>query len=96
MKRKGDKLYVKWKGYDSCFNSWIDKKHIINDWIFPEPISLGGGAKVELEFSNYATKVDWNAAGVDTSKFAEKVDLVYLKSNVDKLDMINYKMFLLI
>ena len=25
-KRKGDKLYVKWKGYDSSFNSWIDKK----------------------------------------------------------------------
>ena len=22
-KRKGDKLYVKWKGYDSSFNSWI-------------------------------------------------------------------------
>ena len=21
----GDKLYVKWKGYDSSFNSWIDK-----------------------------------------------------------------------
>ena len=26
LKRKGDKLYVKWKGYDSSFNSWIDKK----------------------------------------------------------------------
>ena len=24
MQRKGDKLYVKWKGYDSLFNSWID------------------------------------------------------------------------
>ena len=24
MQRKGDKLYVKWKGYDSSFNSWID------------------------------------------------------------------------
>ena len=29
IKRKGDKLYVKWKGYDSSFNSWIDKKDII-------------------------------------------------------------------
>ena len=29
MKRKGDKLYVKWRGYDSSFNSWIDKKDII-------------------------------------------------------------------
>ena len=26
LKRKGDKLYVKWKGYDNSFNSWIDKK----------------------------------------------------------------------
>ena len=26
LKRKGDKLYVKWKGYDNHFNSWIDKK----------------------------------------------------------------------
>ena len=26
IKRKGDKLYVKWKGYDSSFNSWIDEK----------------------------------------------------------------------
>ena len=29
IKRKGNKLYVKWKGYDSSFNSWIDKKDII-------------------------------------------------------------------
>ena len=24
--KKGNKLYDKWKGYDSSFNSWIDKK----------------------------------------------------------------------
>ena len=29
IKRKGDKLYVKWKGYNSSFNSWIDKKDIM-------------------------------------------------------------------
>ena len=29
IKRKGDKLYVKWKGYDGCFNSWTDKKDIV-------------------------------------------------------------------
>ena len=28
IKRKGNKLYVKWKGYNS-FNSWIDKQDII-------------------------------------------------------------------
>ena len=29
IKRKGDKLYVKWKGYDNLFNSSIDKKDIV-------------------------------------------------------------------
>ena len=29
IKRKGDKVYVKWKGYDNSFNSWIDKKNIV-------------------------------------------------------------------
>ena len=29
LKRKGDKLYVKWKGYDNRFNSWIDKKDLM-------------------------------------------------------------------
>ena len=28
-KRKGDKLYLKWKGYNNLFNSWIDKKDIV-------------------------------------------------------------------
>ena len=26
IRRKANKLYVKWKGYDNRFNSWIDKK----------------------------------------------------------------------
>ena len=26
IKRIGNKLYFKWKGYDNSFNSWIDKK----------------------------------------------------------------------
>ena len=29
IKRKGDKLYVKWKGYDNSFNSCIDKKDLV-------------------------------------------------------------------
>ena len=38
--------------------------------------------------SNYATKADLkSSADVDTSKFAKKVDLANLKSNVDKLDI---------
>ena len=29
IRRKGDKLHVKWKGYDNSFNSGIDKKDIV-------------------------------------------------------------------
>ena len=29
IKRKSDKLYVKWKAYYNSFNSWIDKKHLV-------------------------------------------------------------------
>ena len=48
---------------------------------FPEP-----RVKIESHLSNYATKTDLkNATSVDTSKFAKKVDLAILKSNVDKL-----------
>ena len=27
--KKGDKIYVKWKGYDNSFNSWISKASLI-------------------------------------------------------------------
>ena len=29
LKRKGDKLYIKWKGYNSSFNSWINKEDLV-------------------------------------------------------------------
>ena len=29
FKRNGDKLYVKWKGHDNSFNSWVDKKDLL-------------------------------------------------------------------
>ena len=55
---------------------------------FPKPIPLGGNAKIKLDLSNYPTKADLrNATGVDTSKFAEKVDLASLKLEIDKLDI---------
>ena len=55
---------------------------------FPEPKSSGGRVKIELDLSNYATKSDLkNNTGVDASKFAKKVDLANLKSNVNKLDI---------
>ena len=30
LKRKGDELYAKWKGYGNSFHSWIDKKDLVN------------------------------------------------------------------
>ena len=29
IKKKDDKLYIKWKGYDGSFSSWIDKTDIV-------------------------------------------------------------------
>ena len=29
IKRKGDRLSVKWKSYDNLFNSWIDKIGVV-------------------------------------------------------------------
>ena len=55
---------------------------------FPKLNSLGANVKVELDLSNYATKTDLkNATGVDTSSFAETIDLANLKADVDKLDI---------
>ena len=43
LKKKGDKLYKKWKVYNNSFNSWIDKNdlvrfyHIKMSQYFPKP-----------------------------------------------------------
>ena len=74
LKRKGDKLYVKWKGYDSRFNSWIDKKRsqtflkdtsckqrIKMSHYFPKSFrSFGRNINVKVGLSNYATKTNLN------------------------------------
>ena len=71
------------------FNSWTDEKDLT--WMseyFLKPNSLGANVKVDLNFSNYATKTYLkNSAGVDRSSFAKKADLAHLKSYVDKLDI---------
>ena len=44
--------------------------------------------KIELDLSNYATKVDLKiSADVDTPKFAKTVDLAGLIPEVDNLDI---------
>ena len=67
LKRKGDKLHVKWKGYDNRFNSWISKKwsHIKMSQYFPKLFrSFGRNINVKVNLSNYARKTDlkmWHA-----------------------------------
>ena len=65
IKSKVDKLYVKWKGYNNSFNSWIDKKHLV--WFyhikisqyFPKPFrSFGRNINVKVDLSDYPTKAD--------------------------------------
>ena len=44
IKKIGDKLYVKWKGYDDSLNIWIDKKDIDKmSQCFPKPYEHFGG-----------------------------------------------------
>ena len=63
------------------FNSWIDKKYIIEmSEYFLKPKSFRANMKLQLDLSK-------NAAGVDTSDFAKKTDLTSLKSDMDKLDI---------
>ena len=54
----------------------------------PKTKFLGGNVMVVLDLSNYATKSELkNSTVVDIYKFAEKMDLSNLKSDVDKLDI---------
>ena len=83
-------MYVKSKGCDSRFKSWIDKKGLIKK-TFPKLFrSFGGIINVKIDLSNYATKIDLkNAAHVDTSSFSLKSNLASLKAEVDKLALTN-------
>ena len=59
---------------------------------FPEPKSLGGRVKVELDLSNYAAKAIQKMKQVLIHQnLIKKVDLANLKSNVDKLDTDKFK-----
>ena len=84
IKKKGDKLYVKWKGYDNPFNSSIDKKDFVNEYIkmSPKPDeTFGGDINVKVDLFNYATKTDLkNILKVDISDFTLKSYLAFLKT----------------
>ena len=58
IKRKGDKLYFKWKA--NSFNSWIDKKDIayMSEY-FIKPKPLRGIVKIKLKL-NYIKIIHQN------------------------------------
>ena len=88
IRRKGDKLYVKWKGYDvRCLKT---RFHLIKmSQYFSKPHEpFGEYINVKVDLSNYATNADIkNILHVDTSSFALKTNLANLKTKVDKLDI---------
>ena len=55
---------------------------------FPKPQSHEENIKVKIDLRNYTTKEDIkNITHVDTSSFALKTNLSYLKTELDKLDI---------
>ena len=95
IKRKDNKLYVKWNGYDNSFNSCIDKRGLA--WFYsikvsqysPEPYEpFRRDIKVKVDLSNYATKADIKTISYfDASGFALKSNSASLRTEVDKLDI---------
>ena len=85
IKRKRDKLFVKWKGFDSSFNSWINKK----DLVYYCSIKMSQYFRnSNFSKSNYPAKKDFKSIShVHTSNFALKTNLANLKTEVDKLDI---------
>ena len=89
IKKKGDKLYVKWKVYDNSLNRWIGKKDLVQmSKYFPKPYKpFGRDINVKVDLSNYASKTDLkNVSHVDVSSFALKSNLASLKTEIDKID----------
>ena len=57
INKKGDKLYIKCRDYNS-FNRWIDKKYIFTQKSVTFHLMIIAKRKFELDWSNYATKSD--------------------------------------
>ena len=90
IKRKGDKLYAKWKGHYNSFNGWIHKKDLIKSvsQYFSPYRSSGRYIQVKLDLSSYAAKSDLkNITHVHGSVFTSKINLASLKTKVNKLDI---------
>ena len=88
IKRKVNKSYVKWKGFDNSFNSWIDRKDIdilykVSQCFCKPYEHYSGNVKVELDLSNYATKADLKGG----TNLPTKSDLARLKAKLHKIDI---------
>ena len=73
IKKKGNELYVKWKGFDNSLNSWIYTKrhHYVEMSYYAEPSHSRNKVKVELDLPNYAIKSEVKKPTVvDKSEFA--------------------------
>ena len=90
IKKKGNKLYVKWKVMIIHLIAGLIKKTTYKMiQYFPKPYGpFGRDINVKIDLSNYATKTDLKGAiGIDTSNLAVKSNLVKLKAEVDKIDV---------
>ena len=79
IKKKGDKLYVKWKRYNNSFNSWIDKKWIgtgVDTLDFPKKTDLANWKSNIHKLKTYKLK-----------NVPRQVVLSKLKSKTDELDI---------
>ena len=86
MKRKSDKLYIKWNGYDNSFNSWINEKDLVKKWVntFLSRLEILEEILMwNLIFQIMQQKLTYDS----TSSFALKTNLASLKTEVDKLDI---------
>ena len=73
IRKKGNELYVKLKGCDNSFNSYIGKR----DTIIYRMSSYSKPNQSDVK----------NVTGIDISDFAERVDLASFRSDADELDI---------
>ena len=91
IKRKRNKLYVKWTGHDihliaGLINTILCK---ITQYFHKPYRNFGRDINVKVNLSNYATKTNLKNARVDTPNFALKSNLASLKVEIDKIDQKN-------
>ena len=89
IKKKGNKLHVKWKGYDNSCNNWIDKKTYHKMSYIPTYSEVEEEiVSVTLNLSNYVTQKEFKSlTKVDTSDFALKTNVAEIKKTVDDIDI---------